>query len=103
MPEDTKEQMLEKQEKLSFLAADFVYMAKRFSKIIISEASVPNHQKTVKKCNVGGRAGGIKYIYNGFVYSCFVPMNNTLTNDAVVFFSSYRQTLRKYMVAISLP
>lgn len=72
LPEDTKEQRLEKQEKISILSADFVNMAKRFSKIIISEAFVAKDQRqlrTIKPRNVGGRAGGIKYIYNGYGFT----------------------------------
>jgi hypothetical protein len=66
LPENTKEQMLEKNRKIANLSKDFVSMARRFGKLIVSEAFLPAQYQTINPVNVGGRAGGIKYIYNGY-------------------------------------
>eukprot|EP01129_Flabellula_baltica_P012033 TRINITY_DN5373_c0_g1_i1.p1 TRINITY_DN5373_c0_g1~~TRINITY_DN5373_c0_g1_i1.p1 ORF type:complete len:726 (-),score=148.54 TRINITY_DN5373_c0_g1_i1:468-2645(-) len=54
--------------KLFHLAHDFVYSAKTYSKIIISESSLPDHVKTIKPVSVGGVAGGSKFIVQNILF-----------------------------------
>ena len=58
MAEGTEEQKLLKYKKLSSLSKDFVHIAKRFGKIIISEQFLPTERRTINPTSVGGSAGG---------------------------------------------
>lgn len=44
---------------------DFRTSASNIAKRIIDEAFLPLHQKTIKPVDVGGIAGGQKYVYDG--------------------------------------
>lgn len=55
-------------QKLSQLAQDFVYAAKMYGKIICSEVCIPDEKKTIKPINLGGKAGGPKYIVGKILY-----------------------------------
>jgi hypothetical protein len=68
MEESTEEQKLQKYKKLSSLSKDFVHVAKRFGKIIISERFLPRERRTINPTSVGGLAGGEKYIYHGILF-----------------------------------
>lgn len=68
LPQDDEQQQLEKFERLSALAADFQHTAKTCGKIIISEKNLPNEFKTIRAVEVGGHAGGQKYIYHGILF-----------------------------------
>lgn len=77
---------MEKFERLSALAADFQHTAKTCGKIIITEKNLPNEFKTISNIlifvlssglnrnhfpetvQVGGHAGGQKYIYHGILF-----------------------------------
>ncbi|KAN0015626.1 hypothetical protein ACTFIU_008367 [Dictyostelium citrinum] len=59
---------LEKFERLSSLEHDFVYAAESYGRIIISENFLANELKTIKPVNVGGVAGGEKYIVQGILF-----------------------------------
>lgn len=50
------------------LAHDFVYAAKTFGKIIISEVNLPADYKTIKPSSVGGIAGGEKYMCHSIFF-----------------------------------
>ncbi|KAH3761583.1 Histidine kinase A [Pelomyxa schiedti] len=50
------------------VAADFVYAAQSYGKIIIGEKYLPEEAKTIKSARVGGIAGGTKYIVNGILF-----------------------------------
>jgi len=63
-----KEDSQHKYKELSILAKDFVYAARVYGNIIISEIYVPNNQKTIKPINMGGIAGGSKYICQGILF-----------------------------------
>jgi hypothetical protein len=76
LPEKTKDQRLSKYERISSLNRDFVSMAKRLGKIIISEADMPQQYRTINPVQVGGRAGGIKYIYNGILFKLQTDHHN---------------------------
>jgi hypothetical protein len=49
---------------LSGIGERFQDTAELYAKIIISELGLPNHLKTIKPTNVGGVAGGQKYVYH---------------------------------------
>lgn len=49
--------------RLCKLSQDFTYMAKIYGKIIINEKCVPVEDKTIKPVDIGGIAGGVKYIW----------------------------------------
>ncbi|KAN0035447.1 hypothetical protein ACTA71_004717 [Dictyostelium dimigraforme] len=59
---------LEKFERLSSLEHDFVYAAESYGRIIISENFLADELKTIKPVNVGGVAGGEKYIVQGILF-----------------------------------
>ncbi|KAK5577689.1 hypothetical protein RB653_002634 [Dictyostelium firmibasis] len=67
---------LEKFERLSSLEHDFVYAAESYGRIIISENFLANELKTIKPVNVGGIAGGEKYIVQGILFK-FALENET--------------------------
>jgi len=48
--------------KLYHLAHDFVYAARAYAKIIISELTLPDELKTIQPADIGGIAGGTKFI-----------------------------------------
>jgi len=50
------------------LAQDFLYSATAYGKIIISEVYLPDSKKTIKPANVGGVAGGSKYIAQDILF-----------------------------------
>lgn len=68
LPENTMQQQLEKNVKLSALGNEFVSMASRWGKIIIEEAFIPLQYRTIVPVDIGGKAGGEKYIYNGILF-----------------------------------
>jgi hypothetical protein len=59
---------------LIHLAQDFLYNAKVYGKIIISERHIDNEHKTIKKVSVGGFAGGEKYIKNNILFKVTRPL-----------------------------
>jgi hypothetical protein len=50
------------------LSQDFVNTSTMFGKIIISEKGIDNDKKTIKPINIGGVAGGEKYIVGGILF-----------------------------------
>jgi Clustered mitochondria len=54
--------------KLSQLANDFLYCAKSYGKIIISEYHLSLDQKTIRPAGAGGIAGGQKYIVSNIFF-----------------------------------
>lgn len=60
---------------ISRLSHDFVKQAEIYGKVIINELNVPDEWKTIKPANVGGVAGGAKYIVQGILYKfCLDPI-----------------------------
>ncbi|KAM9987697.1 hypothetical protein ACTFIZ_003048 [Dictyostelium cf. discoideum] len=59
---------LEKFQKLTFLAMDFVNFAENYGFIIIKEMFLPDHLKTIKPIDIGGIAGGQKFICQGILF-----------------------------------
>lgn len=51
------------------VAQDFLWSAKTYGKIIISEYSLPDHYKTIKPYKgTKGKLGGLKYFHQGLFY-----------------------------------
>ena len=65
---------------LYYLTEDFVHTAKKYGKIIISEHFLPDNKKTIRPCQVGGTAGGDKYIVHNILFK-FAIDSNGLYND----------------------
>lgn len=65
LPENTEDQRLAKYLQLGALSKNFLAMAKRWGKIIIEESFLPPKYRTIMPIDIGGQAGGEKYIYNG--------------------------------------
>ncbi|GAM18576.1 hypothetical protein SAMD00019534_017510 [Acytostelium subglobosum LB1] len=56
------------------VAKDFVYCANTYGKIIISERSLPDEQKTILPKTMGGVAGGTKYKCHGIIFKFVVDV-----------------------------
>eukprot|EP01130_Rhizamoeba_saxonica_P008963 TRINITY_DN3633_c0_g2_i1.p1 TRINITY_DN3633_c0_g2~~TRINITY_DN3633_c0_g2_i1.p1 ORF type:complete len:1291 (+),score=227.82 TRINITY_DN3633_c0_g2_i1:61-3933(+) len=59
---------------LRYLAQDFLYVATLAAKIIISELFMEDHKKTILPINIGGFAGGEKYIYRNILFKFALDM-----------------------------
>jgi hypothetical protein len=53
---------------LTNISLEFADTALTYGKIIISEASLPLHQKTLKPARLGGVAGGDKFVVHGILF-----------------------------------
>lgn len=76
-------------QKLSDLGKDFVTIAEAYGKIIISEYYQPIHRKTIKPADIGGIAGGQKYICKGILFKVF------LFGDLIYLLSSLLLIIRR--------
>lgn len=65
LPENTEDQKLKKYLELGALSKNFLAMAKRWGKVIIEESFLPPKYRTIMPIDIGGQAGGEKYIYCG--------------------------------------
>jgi hypothetical protein len=69
-------------DRLSQLQGDFYYAAKTYARIIVSELSLPDCQKTIPPVQIGGIAGGAKYIMKGIMFKVltllFYPLPSIL-------------------------
>jgi len=74
------EEKIRRYSKLGKLTSDFLYTATLYGKIIISEAGLPAHLKTIKPCTVqlGGLVGGEKYIVHSKIMFKFASLNNSV-------------------------
>jgi hypothetical protein len=82
LPEQTTQQKLYKFEKIREVAQNFVTTAELFGKIIIAEAYVPNKYKTIKPVpELGGFAGGEKYIWNGILFKFAMDWKGLYKSD----------------------
>jgi len=62
------EDSAEKYKQLSQIAHEFVYVAETYGRVIISELYLPDDRKSIKPVNLGGRAGGSKYIVHNILF-----------------------------------
>ena len=75
------------------VAEDFLWSARTYGKIIISEYKLPDHLKTIKPClGEKGRLGGTKYLHKGKLifqfFNCFLlffPLFNLLVSFILLF------------------
>ena len=63
------------------LAHDFVYAAETYGKIIISEHCLPQDMKTIKPCDIGGVAGGLKFICQGILFKFAIDYTGLYGGD----------------------
>lgn len=63
-----REDSLEKFEALTLLAKNFANVAETYGRIIISEFALDPKHMTIKPSNIGGQAGGRKYITQGILF-----------------------------------
>ena len=64
--------------KLQQLTADFAHASGLYARIIINEMALPDEHKSILPCNIGGIAGGAKYIVNGILFKfCVDSMIDT--------------------------
>lgn len=68
MPEESKSDRVRKYAMLSTLNKDFVNAAKTYAQIIISEYFLHVQNKSIVAKNIGGLAGGKKYIWRGILF-----------------------------------
>eukprot|EP00026_Physarum_polycephalum_P000237 Phypoly_transcript_00237.p1 GENE.Phypoly_transcript_00237~~Phypoly_transcript_00237.p1 ORF type:complete len:1263 (+),score=191.32 Phypoly_transcript_00237:1964-5752(+) len=68
-------------EHLMHLYQDFVSRATTYGKIIITEVNFPDDKKTIKPVDVGGVAGGEKYIKSGILFKFALDINKIFGND----------------------
>jgi len=69
MPQNTPEEKLQRWIEIAKIAQNFEHTAQVFGKIIIAEVFLPRRYRTIKPfVNIGGNAGGEKYIYNGILF-----------------------------------
>jgi hypothetical protein len=72
---------LSKWERLRNLAEDFAYAAETYGRIIISEAYLADHEKTIRPVDLGGRAGGTKYIVQGILFKFALDTEGFYSSD----------------------
>jgi Clustered mitochondria len=65
------------------LSQDFIYTAKTYGKIIISERYLPTSKKIIKPVDIGGHAGGTKVCL--FVCACFLHARTRAYSACVLF------------------
>ncbi len=58
----------EKNERLAALRSDFISTAEFYGRIILAERFLPVYRKSIKPVNLGGVAGGTKYLVHGILY-----------------------------------
>ena len=68
LPETTSEEVIMKYSKLNQLSVDFIERAKTYGRTIISEYFLPFDQQTIKPVDLGGVAGGRKYLVRGILF-----------------------------------
>jgi hypothetical protein len=73
-------QVLSAARNLITVSQDFLFSAKTYGKIIISERFLPDDKKTIKPIpEVGGKIGGIKYVHQGVFYKFALPDGSIVT------------------------
>jgi hypothetical protein len=61
---------------------DFIYSARAYGKIIISEAFLPDDKKTIRPSAIGGQAGGDKYIVHNILFKFALDRRDFYGSDA---------------------
>lgn len=63
LPEQTFSQLRVKYQQISSIIGEFLDAVREYGRIIIAEVSLPAEEKTIKPVNVGGVAGGSKFLH----------------------------------------
>jgi hypothetical protein len=63
------------------LYEDFVFCAKTYGRIIISEKGLPEGQKTIARAPLGGKAGGDKFIVHNILFKFAVDSEGLYDGD----------------------
>eukprot|EP01105_Mastigella_eilhardi_P006715 TRINITY_DN1826_c0_g1_i6.p1 TRINITY_DN1826_c0_g1~~TRINITY_DN1826_c0_g1_i6.p1 ORF type:complete len:782 (-),score=188.43 TRINITY_DN1826_c0_g1_i6:545-2770(-) len=80
-PNTHSEDRLRAYSTLSQLATDFNYAVKTYGRIIISEVNLPAELKTIKPTNVGGIAGGDKYVVQKILFKFALDNHQMYAGD----------------------
>jgi hypothetical protein len=105
------EEQMEASLELLHLSQDFIYCAKTYGKIIISEVYVKSSKKTIKPISLGGQAGGDKYIANNILFKFAVDSHGLFHSSDYAaakvrgdsFFSSFSSFVFFYFLSFYLP
>lgn len=68
-------------EQMRHLAQDFMYTATMYGKIIISEKFLPPEKKTIRPIDIGGIAGGHKYLVRGILFKFCIDVHKLYGDD----------------------
>eukprot|EP01117_Protostelium_nocturnum_P018219 TRINITY_DN7584_c0_g1_i1.p1 TRINITY_DN7584_c0_g1~~TRINITY_DN7584_c0_g1_i1.p1 ORF type:complete len:891 (+),score=348.35 TRINITY_DN7584_c0_g1_i1:80-2752(+) len=71
----------QKSKNLKGLASDFGYAASTYGRIIITENSLPIERKTIKPVEIGGIAGGQKFIVSGILFKFCIDSHGIYEGD----------------------
>jgi hypothetical protein len=63
------------------LYSNFLYTAKTYGKIIISEVYLPVAEKSIKPADLGGVAGGLKYVAHNIYFKFALDVHNIFGTD----------------------
>ena len=66
--ESNLDEVIKANTQLMHLSDDFVYAARTFGRIIISEVFLPHNKKTISPTTIGGIVGGEKYVVHGILF-----------------------------------
>jgi len=78
------------------LELEFVQTATFYGKIIIGERFLPNSKKTISPIDIGGIAGGIKYIVSGILFKFAWDNENVYQGDLKAMKAASHGTLLRY-------
>lgn len=78
---ETSEQQIDRDRGILLFYEEFVGQVKRIASTIISEVSVPPHLKTIRPLQVGGVAGGEKYIHDNIFLKFAIDMHGIYGGD----------------------
>ena len=81
LPEETQEEQVRKCVWISTIAKDFTYTAKVIAKTIIREYHIDPLLKTIKPIDVGGQAGGPKYVWHDIIFKFAVDWKKIYRGD----------------------
>eukprot|EP01105_Mastigella_eilhardi_P019239 TRINITY_DN4515_c0_g1_i4.p1 TRINITY_DN4515_c0_g1~~TRINITY_DN4515_c0_g1_i4.p1 ORF type:complete len:1994 (+),score=419.79 TRINITY_DN4515_c0_g1_i4:519-5984(+) len=81
LPENTLPERFDKYQRLTSLHKNFLHMAVTFGKIIISEAFIDKQYRTIHVADVGGCAGGKKFLYNGIFFKFTTDLHHLYGGD----------------------
>lgn len=97
MPESTPEEQDKKNKAMTMVADGFVSIAKACAVLIILERNLPPNLMTMKPCEIGGVAGGVKYKARGILFK--------LSNDPRIppFKDQEGNVKKKYLYGIHEP